>query len=52
MIMAFIKKFVNYLIFGKISLGYKEHEILEILENKPIIDDSVNIIICCLLNIL
>lgn len=45
----FIKKFASYLIFGKISQGYKEHEILEM---KPIIEDSVNIILHCLLNIL
>jgi len=45
----FIKKFASYLIFGKISLGYKEHEVLKM---KPTIEDSVNIIFHSLLNIL
>lgn len=49
MMTMFIKKFASYLIFGKISLGYKEHEILEM---KHITEDLVNIILHCLINLL
>ncbi|XP_050066747.1 uncharacterized protein LOC126555866 [Aphis gossypii] len=38
MMTMFIKKFASYLIFGKISLGYKEHEILEM---KHITEDLI-----------